>query len=55
MGIVAVVIGQIPVAYGMSPYLSLLIGPILIVVGVRYLGKPVDDGSTEPVSDMPSA
>ena len=54
MGLVAVVVGQIPVAFGVSPYLSILLGPVLIVIGVRWLGKPVETTET-PSLDTPSA
>ncbi len=40
-----VLIGNIPTAYGMSPWLSLLAGSITIVVVVRWFGTPIAEPS----------
>jgi len=39
-GVLGMVLGDIPTAFGMSPWISLFVGSILIVAGVRWLGKP---------------
>jgi Na+/H+ antiporter NhaC len=42
VGFVAMLVGDIPTAYGMSPWLSLLIGSVIIVGLVRWFGKRSD-------------
>lgn len=42
-GFVGMVVGDIPTAYGMSPWISLLVGAIVIVAAVRWLGRPSCD------------
>ena len=39
-GLLGIVVGDIPTAYGMSPWISLLLGSVIIVVVVRWLGRP---------------
>jgi Na+/H+ antiporter NhaC len=41
IGVLGMVIGDIPTAYGMSPWISLLVGTAVIVGGVMWLGKKV--------------
>jgi len=38
-GLIGILIGDLPTAFGLSPWISLALGSILIVVGVRWLGK----------------
>lgn len=40
-GFLGVLIGEIPTAYGMSPWISLLLGTVVIVVVVRWLGTKI--------------
>jgi Na+/H+ antiporter NhaC len=42
VGFVAMLVGDIPTAYGVSPWLSLLIGSLIIVGLVRWFGKRSD-------------
>jgi Na+/H+ antiporter NhaC len=42
LGVLGMVLGDIPTAYGLSPWISLLVGTLVIVVVVRFLGKRVD-------------
>jgi Na+/H+ antiporter NhaC len=41
IGVLGMVIGDIPTAYGLSPWISLLVGTAVIVAGVLWLGKKV--------------
>jgi hypothetical protein len=36
------VVGDIPTAFGLPPWISLLVGTTVILAGVRFLGKSVD-------------
>jgi len=38
-GLLGIVVGDLPTAYGLSPWISLLLGSALIVVVVLWLGK----------------
>ncbi len=51
VGILGMLVGDIPTAMGLSPYVSLAAGTIVIVVGVRLLGKRVVEGDTAPAAD----
>ncbi|MCZ6725742.1 MAG: Na+/H+ antiporter NhaC family protein [Acidobacteria bacterium] len=42
-GFLGVIVGDIPTAYGMSPWISLLVGTLVIVGIVRWLGKSVSE------------
>ena len=44
IGVLAMVLGDLPTAFGLSPWVSLLVGTTVIVVGLRFLGKRLDDG-----------
>ncbi|HEX6199546.1 MAG TPA: Na+/H+ antiporter NhaC family protein, partial [Thermoanaerobaculia bacterium] len=48
IGVLGMVIGDIPTAYGMSPWISLAVGTAVIVGGVLWLGKKVPDPAEEP-------
>ena len=41
IGVLGMVIGDIPTAYGLSPWISLLVGTAVIIGGVLWLGKKV--------------
>jgi hypothetical protein len=41
------VVGDVPTAYGLSPWVSLAVGTVVIVGGVLWLGKKVP-GPAEP-------
>ncbi|MBZ0113381.1 MAG: Na+/H+ antiporter NhaC family protein [Thermoanaerobaculia bacterium] len=41
VGFLGMLVGDIPTAFGLSPWVSLLVGTAVIVAGVRFLGKPV--------------
>ena len=45
MGFLGMLIGDIPTAYGMSPWISLIMGTVVIVGGVLWLGRKVSDSS----------
>ncbi len=44
-GFLGLLVGDIPTAYGMSPWISLLVGSVIIIVAVRWFGRP----SAEPL------
>jgi len=50
MGVLGMLLGDIPTAYGMSPWISLVVGTVVIVVGVLWLGRKVSDPS--PVTTL---
>ncbi len=56
VGVVGMLVGDIPTGYGMSPWVSLLAGTVVIVVGVLWLGKRSDwkglSGEAEPVPEI---
>jgi Na+/H+ antiporter NhaC len=41
IGVLGMVVGDVPTAYGMSPWISLAVGTAVIVGGVVWLGKKV--------------
>jgi Na+/H+ antiporter NhaC len=41
-GILGMLVGDIPTAYGLPPWISLLVGSAIIVIGVRWLGRRSD-------------
>ncbi|NHZ73556.1 MAG: Na+/H+ antiporter NhaC family protein [Nitrospirae bacterium] len=45
MGVLGMLIGDIPTAYGLSPWISLAVGAVVIVGGVLWLGRKVSDPS----------
>ncbi len=47
MGFLGMLIGDIPTAFGMSPWISLILGTVVIVGGVLWLGQKVSDSSPE--------
>lgn len=46
VGLLGIAVGDIPTAFGISPYVSLLAGTIVIVVVVRLFGKPAVEPAT---------
>ncbi len=42
VGVVGMAVGDIPTAFGLSPWISLAAGVVIIVGGVRLFGRPVD-------------
>jgi Na+/H+ antiporter NhaC len=50
MGVLGMLIGDIPTAYGMSPWISLILGTVVIVGGVFWLGRKVSDPAAPSVS-----
>ena len=51
MGVLGMLIGDIPTAFGMSPWISLVLGPVLIVMGVLWLGRRVATATADPGTD----
>ena len=51
VGVIGMLIGDIPTAYGLPPWVSLLLGLALLYGILRIVGKPVEDGVQEPASD----
>jgi Na+/H+ antiporter NhaC len=47
IGVLGMVVGDVPTAYGLSPWVSLAVGTVVIVAGVLWLGKKVP-GPAEP-------
>jgi Na+/H+ antiporter NhaC len=52
IGILGMLVGDIPTAFGLSPWISIVLGTVVIVLGVRFLFKKNDagkiDASEEP-------
>jgi len=42
VGVIGMAVGDIPTAYGLSPWVSLVLGSLVIVIGVRLLGRRSD-------------
>ena len=40
VGLICVLFGTIPAAYGLSPWVCLMMGTIVIIVSVRFVGRP---------------
>lgn len=47
VGLVCILVGDLPVAYGMSPWLSLIIGSAILFCVLYFLGKKADDDPAE--------
>ncbi len=44
LGILGILIGDLPTAYGLPVWVSLVVGSTVIIVGVLWLGKRINDG-----------
>ncbi len=42
VGAVGMLVGDIPTAFGVSPWISLAVGGAILLVGIRLLGQPVE-------------
>jgi len=42
VGILGMLVGDIPTAFGVSPWLSIAVGTVLMILGVRWLGQKDD-------------
>ncbi|HEU5210167.1 MAG TPA: Na+/H+ antiporter NhaC family protein [Longimicrobiales bacterium] len=51
VGLVGMLIGDIPTAYGVPPWVSLAVGIMLLYLILRFVGKPVDEGGTVSVAE----
>ncbi|HUO83872.1 MAG TPA: Na+/H+ antiporter NhaC family protein [Thermoanaerobaculia bacterium] len=47
IGVLGMVVGDIPTGYGLSPWISLLTGTVVIVAGVLWFGRRSDWGGEE--------
>ena len=43
IGVLGMIVGDIPTAYGLSPWVSLAVGVVVIVGGVMWIGQKVDE------------
>lgn len=50
VGVIGMLIGDIPTAYGLPPWVSLVLGAIILYGILRFVGKPVED-DLAPVAD----
>ncbi|MHB1169237.1 MAG: Na+/H+ antiporter NhaC family protein [Longimicrobiales bacterium] len=50
VGVIGMLIGDIPTAYGLPPWVSLVLGAIILYGILRFVGKPVEDDRA-PVAD----
>ncbi|MEM9553892.1 MAG: Na+/H+ antiporter NhaC family protein [Acidobacteriota bacterium] len=50
-GLLAIVCGAIPAAYGLSPWLCLLISVVIALALFRWLSRPVDDAPAETLAE----
>jgi Na+/H+ antiporter NhaC len=48
VAVVGMVVGDVPTAYGMSPWISLAMGTLILAAVVRFVGKPTDVGGPAP-------
>jgi len=48
VGAVAVVVGTLPAGYGAPWWIVLPLAAVILLLGLRYLGQPVDDRQTQP-------
>lgn len=55
VAVVGMVIGDIPTAYGVNPYLSLLVGAVILFLIVRFVGKPNEPETAEATTDRRAA
>nr|MDQ3308537.1 hypothetical protein [Gemmatimonadota bacterium] len=44
VALVGMMVGDIPTAYGLSPWVSLAVGTVILVGVVRFFGKQTDIG-----------
>ncbi len=42
VGLLALLLGDLPTAYGMSPWISIIVGSAVIVTGVRFFGTKIE-------------
>jgi Na+/H+ antiporter NhaC len=47
IGVLGMLVGDIPTAFGLSPWISILLGSAVIIAGVMFLGKRSDWRSSE--------
>lgn len=47
VAVVAIALGSVPTALGLSPWLSLAMGSLALVLFIRFYGKPVDEGTED--------
>jgi Na+/H+ antiporter NhaC len=52
VAMVGMLIGDIPTAYGLPPWVSLAVGVVALYVILRYIGKPVEAGPAVAVGDQ---
>ncbi len=38
-GFIGILVGDLPTAFGLSPWISLIVGSAVIVIGVLWFGK----------------
>ena len=50
IGCLGMLVGDIPTAMGLSPWIALLIGTAVIVIGVRWFGKRSDWQPTDSLA-----
>lgn len=54
VAVVGMLLGDIPTAYGLSPYLSLFAGGIVLFLVIRFYGKPVEPIGAEAEIGRPA-
>lgn len=52
VGVVAILVGTLPTGFGFPPWLSILIGIAVLSIGIRVVGKPLDDAIVEARREM---
>ncbi|HEV2146455.1 MAG TPA: Na+/H+ antiporter NhaC family protein [Longimicrobiaceae bacterium] len=45
VALVGMAVGDVPTAYGLSPWVSLAVGAVILVLVVRFVGRPTDVGT----------
>lgn len=50
VGIVSIVLGDLPAAYGLSPWISLVAGAAALFLIIRIVGRPTDVNALPPLS-----
>ncbi|MBT8496499.1 MAG: Na+/H+ antiporter NhaC family protein [Deltaproteobacteria bacterium] len=51
VGGIAIATGFLPAGFGMSPWISLAIGLVLVFLVVRFVARPVDDGEDDDAAE----
>ena len=54
VALVAMVLGDIPTAFGLNPYISLAGGAVILLLVIRFVGRPVEPAAAAADADRPA-